>query len=297
MPHTPPQPVKPKPKTKPAPAPTPLTELQFPFTGPCHGPSSGQEPTQSPTVVALKRAVSRLGLLEWTEFDQVYDELLEGGLAEWQDSVGIHPASGQYGKGTWEKLRGALVPAGKAHAGELALDIVAQTLVQDEAEQTSTSREEAIVQSFITEFWTIAIANKDKWHYNSKIRPYPPTNVDPAKGGDSDCSAMVFMAHAYAKRKSGLNVPDPAKQNFSGFGNTDQFEEDWPKVGAPYRVGDLAHFKNERHVIECIKAGDVDTAQWGSNGREEAPELISSLRSYSRYPDEFLFVVRPTLVE
>jgi hypothetical protein len=295
MPPTPPQPVKPKTKTKTKPAPVALTELQFPFTGPCHGASSGQEPTQSPTVVALKRAVSRLGLLEWTEFDQVYDELLEGGLGEWQDSVGIHPASGQYGKGTWEKLRAAVVPAGKAHAGELALDTVAQTLVQDEAEQTSTSEEEALVQKFITEFWTIAIANKDRWHY-SQDRP-APLDDDPAAGGKSDCSAMVFQAHHYARTKTGFDVPDPAQQNWTGRGSTDLGEDDWPKVGAPYRVGDLAHFKNERHVIECIKAGDVDTAQWASNGREEAPELISSLRSYSRYPDEFLFVVRPTLVK
>lgn len=247
-------------------------------------------------MVALKRAVSRLGLLGWVEFDQVYDELLEGGLKEWQDLVGIHPASGQYGKGTWERLRAAVIPAGRPHAGELALDVVAQTLVQDEAEHTATSEDEARVQQYVTEFWTIAIANSERWHYDSKTRPYP-VDVDPAAGGKSDCSAMVFQAHAYARKKTGLNVPDPAKQNWTGFGNTDRFEDDWPKVGPPFRVGDLAHFKNERHVIECIQAGDVDTAQWGSNGREEAPELIPSLRSYGRYPDEFLFVVRPTLVE
>jgi hypothetical protein len=113
----------------------PLTEEQFPFTGPCHGPSSGQPPTQSPTVVALKRAVSRMGLLAWEEFDEVYDELLEGALAEWQDSIDIHPAAGQYGPGTWVQLRAAVIPAGLPHAGELVLDTVAQKLVRDEAAQ------------------------------------------------------------------------------------------------------------------------------------------------------------------
>lgn len=297
---SPPSPATPKDtttsKTKTAKAPpVPLSERQFPFTGPCHGPSSGQAPTQSPTVVALKRAVSRLGLLGWADFDQVFDELLETGLMEWQGLVGIHPASGQYGRGTWEKLRAAVIPADLPHGGELAVDAVAQTLVQDEAEHTSASDDESLVQQFITEFWTIAIANKDRWHY-SQARPLP-VDVEPAAGGKSDCSAMVFQAHAYAKRKTGLSVPDPAGHNWTGFGNTDDAEDDWPKVGAPFRVGDLAHFKNERHVIQCIKAGDIDTAQWGSNGREEAPELIVSLSSYSRYPAEFLFVVRPTLVE
>ena len=107
---------------------------------------------------------------------------------------------------------------------------------------------------------------------------------------------MVIQAHNYAARKTGLSVPDPSKQGYSGYGNTDQHEDDWPKVGPPFRVGDLAHFHSDRHVIECIVPGTIDTAQWGSNGREAAPELVRSLRSYSRYPDEFLDVVRPVLV-
>jgi len=193
------------------------------------------------------------------------------------------------------KLRAAVIPAGQPHAGELALDVVAQTLVQDEAQHTSASDEEALVQQFITEFWTIAIANNERWQY-SQARPLP-VDVDPAAGGNSDCSGMIFQAHRYARTKTGLNVPDPAKQNWTGFGSTDLSEDDWPKVGPPFRVGDLAHFTNQRHVIECIKAGDVNTAQWGSNGRKEAPELITSLSSYSRYPGQFMFVVRPTLVE
>jgi len=131
----PPQPSTPPEPHETTPQVVPLTEQQFPFTGPCHGPSSGQTPTQSPTVIALKRAVSRLGLLEWTAFDDVFDELLETALMKWQDAVAVHPASGQYGLGTWTQLRAALVPEGLPHAGELAMDTVAQRLVQDEAAQ------------------------------------------------------------------------------------------------------------------------------------------------------------------
>jgi len=106
----------------------------------------------------------------------------------------------------------------------------------------------------------------------------------------------VIQGYSYARRKTNLPVPDPSKQNYSGNGNTDWFEDDHPKVSGTYHVGDLAHFENERHVIMCIKAGDYKTAEWVSHGREAGPELVGLVK-YSRYPGEFLFVVRPPLLE
>lgn len=281
-------------KVTPVPSPLPkLTDKQFPYTGPYYGPNHANGPSKGPTAEALKRAMSRLGYFAWSDFDQHYNQKLMSSMADWQMHKGITPPTGDFGKMTWDAMRSQTVVIGGIR--QYALDAYALKLVQDEAKITSTSDKEALVQKYITEFWTISIAHAGLWHYNDNFRPVN-VNANPATGGTSDCSGMVIQSHAYAKRKTGLNVPDPAKQHWSGYGNTDLYEDDWPKIGAPYRVGDLAHFHSSRHVIECIKPGDVNTAQWGSNGREAAPELIHSLASYSRFPSEFMFVVRPTLV-
>lgn len=272
-----------------------LTERQVPYTGPYFGPGNvGKQPvSEGKTAEALKRAMSRLGYMPWVDFTQHYGPVLTEAMKEWQKKSGISPATGQYGTQSWDAIKKAtVVRDGKV---EYALDRYARKLIQDEAAVTSESDDEALVQKFIVEWWTIAIAHAPLWTYDEFHRPghFP---APPEKGGKCDCSLAVIYAHRYAKEKTGFDVPDPARQRWSGYGNTDEFEEDWPKIVAPYRVGDLAHFGSPRHVIECIKSGGVATAHWGSNGREAAPELISSLTSYHRYPSEFMFVVRPTLI-
>lgn len=271
-----------------------LTQLQAPYTGPYYGPSHDKGPMKGPTAIALKRALSRLGFLPWREFDDQYNKKLEEAMRKFQGATGIKP-TGQYGRGSWTVLRDQIIegPDGTQHRGEYALDFPARTLLQNEAKVLFNSEREQSVQGYISEFWTIAISNAGAWHYDDDFRPVD-VNANPREGGKSDCSGMVIQARSYAKRKTGLSVLDPAKQNWTGFGNTDWYEDDWPKVGAPFRVGDLAHFHSSRHVIECITAGSVQTAVWGSNGREAAPELVR-LATYNRYPDEFLYVVRPAI--
>lgn len=106
-----------------------LTPEQFPFTGPL---SRGAR-SKSPTVIALKRAMSRMGFLPWTKFDPVFNLKLEQALDAW-DSSG---ANG-YGLARWEKIRSAKVPQSLPHAGELALDSIAIALVQDEVDPLPT---------------------------------------------------------------------------------------------------------------------------------------------------------------
>jgi hypothetical protein len=264
----------------------PLTAFQFPYTGPYGLPGSGLK-SKGPTAESLKRAMSRMGLLAWDDFDQHYNQKLADALERWD------PGKSGYGTGRWEKIRAARIPTGLVHAGEYALDQYARWLVQDEAEQHYESTAEQRVQECISTFGYTIIRNAANIGYR-QFRPVP-VNVDPAGHYSSDCSATVIQAFAYAKRKTGIDVPDPAKQRFSGYGNTDYYEDDWPKVGSPYRVGDLAHFRSSRHVIFCIKAGSVETAEWCSHGREASPELVK-LYSYVRFPEEFMFVVRPRLV-
>ena len=106
-----------------------LTEKQCPWTGPYGLPSSGLK-SKGPTCEALKRAMSRLGHLEWSDgFDDQFNLRLQRALSEWD------PGAAGYGKRRWEKIRAARVPKGLDHAGEYALDATAQQLIRDDWKQ------------------------------------------------------------------------------------------------------------------------------------------------------------------
>ena len=80
-----------------------------------------------------------------------------------------------------------------------------------------------------------------------------------------------ILAYRYAMKKTGLDVADPAKQRFSGFGNTDLFEDDHPQItDGQYGVGDLAH--SGATCASAAKAGDASTSMWTSHGQESGPE-------------------------
>lgn len=268
-----------------------LTDKQVPYTGPYYGPSNAKGPMKGPTAEALKRFCARLGLLDWTDFDKHYNTKLETAMRRGQKAAKIAP-TGQYGKDSWLWVRTARVPKGRTYEGQYALDQYGRWLIQDEAGRSSESMDEEKVQRALSEFGYQVIRYEARIGYDQD-RPGDVTVV-PGEVYESDCSLTVIQAFNYAARKTGIKVPDPSKQNYTGYGNTDQYEDDWPKVGSPFRVGDLAHFHSERHVMYCIKAGTIDTAEWCSHGREAGPELIR-LRTYSRFPSEYLFTVRPPL--
>lgn len=273
------------------PNPKPLTEKQVPYTGPYSMAGNGKH--QGPTAEAMKRALSRAGApsLPWTDFNNVYNQALENAW-DWYDAKhSAGTANNGYAKGRWERLRAMMADPGGQHPGEHALDSYGQTLIQNEAKETSSSTPMATLQGFITEFCRLAIANADAWHY-SQARPVA-LNINPSASSiQSDCSGIIIQCLDYARRKATLiaSCQDPAKQNWTGYGNTDYYEDDWPKVSGPYRVGDLAHFANSRHVVLCYQAGSRDTALWLSNGKESDPQTVK-LASYR--PEDFMFVVRP----
>jgi len=270
-----------------------LTEQQFPWTE-AYGLATGPLRSKGPTAEACKRFYGRLGLLPWNDYDQHWNVKLGEVHGTWKSKHGL-PNDPSYGKLAWAKMRATKVPTNREHAGEYAFDRYARKLVQDEAGITSDSDDEALVQHYIREYWLLAIGNNPNYSY-SQARPINVDMQPTSKSAKGDCSGTCINALRYAGKKAGVAVNDPAKQNFTGFGNTDWFEDDWPKIGSPFRIGDMAHFHSSRHVIQCIKEGNIDTAQWGSHGWDGSPELVV-LRRYSRYPDEFMFVVRPTLLK
>lgn len=268
-----------------------LTERQVPYTGP-YGLATGPFKSKGPTAEACKRFFGRLGYIPWQEYDWHWNQMLGDAMKKYKKKHGL-AADASYGKAVWNIMRNERVPASRPNAGEYCFDFYARKLIQDEAKVTADSDEMETVQYHIRQFWLKAIANADKWHY-SQGRPVDVT-VNPEAGGYSDCSAMCIQAVRYAWTMSDVETVDPAKWDFKGYGNTDLYQDDWPRIGSPFRIGDLAHFHSARHVIQCIKEGNIDTAQWGSNGSEREPGLVV-LRNYYRYPDEFMFVVRPRLV-
>lgn len=269
-----------------------LTEKQAPYTGP-YGLSTSTNKSKGPTVEALKRALSRAGApsLPWQEFDQHYNVRLEDAWDWYDRKVGAGITNNGYAKGRWERLRSMRADPGGQHAGEYALDQYGRTLIQNEAGLTSDSDELTRLQKYITEFVKAAIANEPNWHYDMS-RPVRLDISPTAAFVKSDCSGFVIQSADYARRWANLfgSVVDPSKYHWSGYGNTDDDEDGWPHVSAPYRVGDLAHFANERHVIICYKEGDRTTALWGSHGREGGPESVN-LSTYR--VNDFMFVVRP----
>lgn len=293
-PGTPPREEPPMP---PSPIPLPkgsLSALQVPDTTPyaLAGNPHGY-PSKGPTVEAMKRALSRAGAptLPWRDFDRNYNADLENAW-DWYDLQHGVAAGNGYGAGRLRRLRGMRV-AGQPTV--YALDGYGRTMIQNEAGAATDSNPLAKLQAAITAGCLLALANGSRWRYDERIRPVL-LGIDLADPpATSDCSGSVIQIVDAARRKIGLAtaVADPSKQGWSGFGNTDLYEEDWLKVSSPFRVGDLAHFSGPRHVALCYQAGTRSTAKWWSFGHE--PPQTIMLDSYR--PEDFMFVVRPDYIQ
>jgi Putative peptidoglycan binding domain len=126
-PHAPPPP--------PPEVPTMLSETKFPYTGPLYGPSAVEPQTMNrATVQGLKRAMIRLRYLDaplGSETDD-YGAEFEAAIKQYQRDKGITPATGQYGRNTWLKLRSAKVTVGP-NKGQHAMDQKALAYVREDA--------------------------------------------------------------------------------------------------------------------------------------------------------------------
>lgn len=263
-----------------------LSAKAAPYTGPFSSDAT-KLPHSAPTIQALKRMMVREGRMtapaggmlnltnEWPaggKFDQAY--------RKWQRDNDL-AGDGVYGEQAWKFARAEKLPDG-SHA----LDDYAAALIRGEWEDQNVPSEEDF-RAAVTLFCLRAEANEDNWHYRL-ARPLD-VSVEPTAGYVvSDCSMFVIQSYHWASKESGLVVPDPSKQGWSGYGNTDFFEDDHPRVAAPFKVGDLAHYAG--HVTICRKAGDARTAVFTSHGMEAGP-IPTSLN----YRSDLRFVVRPPL--
>lgn len=265
-----------------------VPEEQAPFTEPyaLAGNSSGFK-SKGNTALAVKRALAHLGFLEWEpdKWDNQWNQKVNDASVQWKRKRGLIGSSstdGSWGKKAHDTMRGTNFGTDK----KPAFDGESQRLLKEEKKAAAPAgSKEDLVRKYITEFCEQAIAEPD-WYYsqNRAVK----VDVNPNGPTTSDCSGSTIQAFAYAKKKSGLAVQDPAQQGWSGYGNTNYYEDDWPTVSAPFKVGDLAHY--DGHVCCCYRAGDATTADWFSFGSEPP----SSRKLY--YRDDFRKVVRPKLL-
>jgi len=255
-----------------------------PLKRPLYPPSHDKGPVPNGAdVEAVKRAVSRAGFFPWQEFDRAYNEKISDAVKSFQKKNGLD-ATGNYGEATHNKLKSKNVPSGSPNAGEDCFDKKAADLYKGYKPPPEQSNVEK-VRSYITEFCENAI--NEPWNYSQNRAV--DVSVDPNyDDNDSDCSGSVIQAFHYAKRKTGLNVKDPAKQGWSGYGNTSYYEDDHPTVTGSYLVGDMAHY--DGHVCVCFHPGNADSADWFSFGSEPPSKRKLHYRS------DFRKVVRPPLL-
>lgn len=113
------------------------------FPRPLYPPDAskrGKKPSApGPDVEAYKRTVSRAGRWPWQTFDEAYSDafalgngpnVINTGVAGVQRQMGIDP-SGWLGQTTFNTLRSIRVPEGGPHAGEMAMDATAASLIAE----------------------------------------------------------------------------------------------------------------------------------------------------------------------
>lgn len=266
-------------------------------------PAGKPRSKDGPDVVAVKRTVSRMGRWPWQAFDDSYSapfatgdgpNVIDTGVAGVQRQEGIRP-TGQLGDDTYQVLRRAIVPPGKPHAGEQAMDATAVRLMEEAAQIAAGPPPATIedVRDELAAYCRDSLANASRIHYRQQ-RPMTSLGVAPSQGFTSDCSEHATAAYFWARKVTDVAVPDPNHRGYDGYGYTGTLVSN-PTVGSPYQVGDLALYgtstSNTTHVATCYSPGNASTALWLSHGSEDAPYSV-----VLGYRSDLVCVVRPALM-
>lgn len=264
-----------------------------------------------PDVQAYMRTVSRAGRWGWDtpftddftkEFargipreDDEAKEVLWSGVAGVQSqSQGDVDVSGIIGEKTFNYLRSIRIPNGLPHAGQTAMDSVAVDLINEAFQKFKKPPVNAeAVKNAIADYCRRSIGNEPKIHYK-QYRPMQSLGDKPENGFSSDCSEHSTAAYFWAKKVTGIAVPDPNHSGYNGYGYTGTLVNN-PRVSGSYQIGDLAIYGsssgNTEHVCTCYVAGDSNSAVWCSHGSEAAPYAVKL-----HYRSDLYCVVRPGLL-
>lgn len=260
-----------------------------------------------PDVTAYQRTVSRAGRWKWGEFSDDFtvefargvpgaaDPVLWSGVAGVQgQSEGDIAVSGIIGEKTFNYLRSIRIPNGLPHAGQAAMDQTAVNLInQAFAKFKKLPANAETVKKAIADYCRRSIANEPKLHYQQR-RPMKCLGIAPEQGFTADCSEHSTAAYFWAKEETGIAVPDPNGEGYSGYGYTGTLVDN-PRVSGSYQVGDLAIYGSSsgstEHVATCYVAGDSASSVWCSHGSEAAPYAVKL-----HYRSDLYCVVRPGLL-
>lgn len=269
-----------------------LTEQQAPFTESYSKPNNtGGFKSKGNTAMAVKRALAHLKFMPWQPelWDYTYGATVYDAAAAWKRKRGI--IAGNSTDGSWgEKAHSVMRQTWFEKDGQQLppFDSFAQDLLQKEKAGSVEPPDDNVkrVRDALVEFANRGVAAGSRWNYN-QARPID-VSIDPGGWVTSDCSGSVIQAYHWARQITGVNVPDPSKYGYGGWGNTWDDEDGWPKVtDGKYLIGDLAHY--DGHVGMCVKDGSASSSRWWNFGSE--PPSIRELN----YRSDLRFVVRPPL--
>jgi hypothetical protein len=265
-------------------------------------PSGKPASPDGPDVLAVKRAVWRGGRWEGpaSRFDDAFSRgfalgvggnVVQTGLAGFQRQMRLD-ATGQMGEATYQALRYAHVPVGLPHAGEPLFDATAVELLEQAAAR-DWNADAGDVQAAIADYCKRSIAETAKIHYQ-QARPIACFGVPPEQGFTTDCSGHSTCAYYWARKVTGIAVPDPNGRGFDGYGYTGTLLNN-PEATGAYDIGDLAiygpSYSASSHVVTCYAGGNASSSRWCSHGSEAAPYEVAL-----GYRSDLLEVVRPRLV-
>ena len=162
---------------------------------------------KGPDVVAVKRALSRAGYMQWGAFTPTWGDFAVKAVQAFQEAHDLE-RTGNYG----EKTHAALLAAHrKSHANEWAWDSYSARIVQDFCKEFNAAPEDRIRRAIAATayYWS---CKRNQIHY-SQIRPFQlvePPDI-PAR---IDCSGFVTLCH-----KAGGAV-NPNRRQWDGLGYT-----------------------------------------------------------------------------
>lgn len=271
-----------------------------------------KQTSPGPDVTAYQRTISRAGRWKWGEFSDDYTDEFARGVPKddkdkdvlWSGVAGVQgqsdgqiPVSGIIGQETFNYLRSIRIPNGLSHAGQPAMDQTAVNLINQAFQQfnkKNTGADVEMVKDAIEDYCRRSIANEPGIHYK-QYRPMQTLGKNPDGGFSSDCSEHSTAAYYWAKKQTGVAVPDPNHNGYNGAGYTGTLVNNPKVTDGKYQRGDLAIYGsssgNTEHVCTCYIAGDKNSSVWCSHGSEAAPYAVKLY-----YRSDLYAVVRPGLV-
>ena len=151
------------------------------------------------------------------------------------------------------------------------------------------------VRAAMSSFCTTAENYRLRWYY-AQVRPFHGFGVTADQPHTADCSAYVSLVFNWAMHHTGIYLPDPLNERYSGWGYTGTQYDYLHRHPAPvdkYLVGDMAIMgtaSNTVHTLICRKAGSGATSIFSSNGhgssvfQYDAPEPMSLNQAKSLQP-------------